>query len=508
MPAASPPSSNPVVIIGGGIAGLSCGCYLQMNGYQTKILEANGVPGGLCVAWNRGAYTFDGCLRWLVGTDPSSAFHQVWNELGAIDGRAVIDCDEFLLVEGADGETISLRADLDQLSRELKRASPEDGPLIDNLLGAAQRCSALDPPLKPLELMSGLEKLKLLFGYRPLLLTIGKWRGRGLGEYLSRYRSPFVREALLAVAGDERMSALVLVMVLAFRARKNAGYVLGGSSALSEAIAQRYVRLGGNFCRATEAASIIVENGQARGVRCADGQFVPAETVVSCADGYSTIFKLLEGRFLSRSLKRAYQDFSVFPGLLQVSLGVNRVFPEKTRSISLPLSPPIQVDDATQHTRFEVAIFGAESGLCPEGKSIVIVRFCGDVDYWAELRTQRPAEYQKAKDHVLQQVIGVLDRRFPGLAAQIEQADIATPATFIRFTGNWKASYQGWLPTPQILGRRFPRTLPGLKNFYMAGQWVEPGGGLPPAALSGRYVAQMLCARDGKQFATTTAAGR
>ncbi len=38
----------------------------------------------------------------------------------------------------------------------------------------------------------------------------------------------------------------------------------------------------------------------------------------------------------------------------------------------------------------------------------------------------------------------------------------------------------------KILGRRIAYTLPRLKNFYMAGQWVVAGGGLPSAALAGR----------------------
>jgi phytoene dehydrogenase-like protein len=52
------------------------------------------------------------------------------------------------------------------------------------------------------------------------------------------------------------------------------------------------------------------------------------------------------------------------------------------------------------------------------------------------------------------------------------------------------------------MSRRMSKTLPGLANFYMVGQWVEPGGGLPPAALSGRNVTQLLCKRDGKKFVT------
>lgn len=47
-----------VIIIGAGIAGLSAGCYGQMNGYNTKIFEMHSIPGGLCTSWKRKSYTF------------------------------------------------------------------------------------------------------------------------------------------------------------------------------------------------------------------------------------------------------------------------------------------------------------------------------------------------------------------------------------------------------------------------------------------------------------------
>src|SRR5579863_2542183 len=93
-PAAASPAPPKVIIIGAGIAGLACGCYLQMNGVQTEILEAGELPGGLCTAWRRGQYVFDGCLRWLIGAiplvDTPSLFYRMWRELGAIDGRNVL----------------------------------------------------------------------------------------------------------------------------------------------------------------------------------------------------------------------------------------------------------------------------------------------------------------------------------------------------------------------------------------------------------------------------------
>jgi thioredoxin reductase len=40
-----------VIIIGGGVAGLSAGIYAAMNGFDTEILEMHMVAGGQCTAW-------------------------------------------------------------------------------------------------------------------------------------------------------------------------------------------------------------------------------------------------------------------------------------------------------------------------------------------------------------------------------------------------------------------------------------------------------------------------
>ena len=55
--------ADSIIIIGAGIAGLAAGCYAQMNGYKTKIFELHELPGGLCTAWERKGYVFDGCIH-------------------------------------------------------------------------------------------------------------------------------------------------------------------------------------------------------------------------------------------------------------------------------------------------------------------------------------------------------------------------------------------------------------------------------------------------------------
>ena len=77
-----------ILIIGGGIAGLATGCYGRLQNYDTEILEMNGLPGGLCMAWERQGYIVDGCIHWLMGTRPGTSFYLFWQEIGALDGLA------------------------------------------------------------------------------------------------------------------------------------------------------------------------------------------------------------------------------------------------------------------------------------------------------------------------------------------------------------------------------------------------------------------------------------
>ena len=50
---------------------------------------------------------------------------------------------------------------------------------------------------------------------------------------------------------------------------------------------------------------------------------------------------------------------------------------------------------------------------------------------------------------------------------------------------------------------RVSKTLPGLADFYMAGQWIQPGGGLPTGVMTGRYVIQIICKKAKRKFVTS-----
>ena len=149
-----------------------------------------------------------------------------------------------------------------------------------------------------------------------------------------------------------------------------------------------------------------------------------------------------------------------------------------------------------------VHIYNFDPTLAPEGKTAITLMIDSDYDYWKALRQDMP-RYKEEKDRIAKTVIEILDRRFPGLAEQVEMIDVSTPITFERYTGNWQGTFEGWLITPKTMMLNMKKTLPGLDGFYMVGQWVSPGGGLPCGPMTGRAVVQLMCHKDGKKFVTT-----
>ena len=139
--------------------------------------------------------------------------------------------------------------------------------------------------------------------------------------------------------------------------------------------------------------------------------------------------------------------------------------------------------------------------MAPPGKSVIVVMLPTDYAFWQRIYGHRL--YDTEQEQVADIVLGLLESVYPGIRAQVELTDVVTPLSHERYTGNWQGSNCGWLLTkgtlvPMIAG--MSKRLPGLRGFYMAGQWVEPGGSVPSCAMSGRNVVEMICRDDGRPF--------
>ncbi len=480
------------IIIGAGIAGLSAGILLRENGIETEIFEMHTLPGGLCTAWRRGGYTFDGCIRYVYGSGEGRMMHALMRRVGVAGTREFVEHEESIRVETTGGETVIFHCDLDRLEAHLLELSPQDAKVIRKLIRDAKSTSRADLPMGTPSNVR--DVMTAMAHFVPQVL---KYSGTSMAAFAGSLKSPALREAFLHYYGYSKLDELplfALVMDLAERHARNAGWPLGGSLDLMRDVEKKYVALGGKVRYGCKVAEILTEGNRAAGIRLADGETHKADIVISAADAYTTLQEMLGGRYTPPAYRDAFRSEELIAPILQVSLGIGMDLSHAPHSQAVALREPIEVA-GIRYDWLSFKHYGYDKSMAPQGKSTVVAVLETDFSAWEAL-SRGSERYRMETESAAAQVVARLSDRYPGLADKVEQTDVATPLTWLRYTGNHKGSPQGWQTKPGHM-ESFPYKLPGLDGFYMAGQWVRRGGGLPGGAMSALETVRRIC-KDNK----------
>jgi phytoene dehydrogenase-like protein len=494
-----------MIIVGAGIAGLSTGCYAQMNGYRTAIFESNKVPGGLCAAWTRKGFKFDISMH-LLANSRSGPFKKMWDELGVTRNQEFFYHDRIVAVEGLE-KRLDFCLDRDRLEKQMLAISPEDAGLVKEFVelffgGGVMDLASLDPP----ELVGLTGRLRMFLKVLPLFGLFKKYGRMTLQEFTTRCRDPFLAVALRFVVDTPGwpMPGFPMVALAGFaRAGGEAGYPLGGSFNVVSKIADFYRTLGGQIHFNSRVVEVLIENDRAAGIRLEDGSEQRADIVVWAGDGHRLIFDILGGKYLDKSIRKMYETWPVVKPMVHVCFGVNLDLSAESKQIVYELEKPIII--AGESFKWLCIInHSFDKSTAPPGKTALEVWYATDYQYWEELAKDRP-KYEAEKKRIAEETAEALEKRWPGFKSKIEVVDVPTPMTYVRYTGNWQGSPDGWYITPENMKeQKMKRSLPGLRNLYMVGQWTAPFTGTVGAALSGRQLIQILCRKDRRPFITQT----
>jgi phytoene desaturase len=494
-----------LIIIGAGLAGLSTGCYAQMNGYRSRIFEHHSQPGGVAAAWKRGDYLIDGGIHFVMSHKPGTGLHELYRQLGIVPANRFVDLTAYgRFIHEPSGCSLLLSDDLDQWASALKSLSPADARIVDELIAGGRAMRGLDMSevglSKPPELSTVMDQIKDMWAMRRLLkVVVGKY-GQSVAQYARAVRDPVLRTCIERLFLPE-VPVYFIFMLLGLLADGEMGLIEGGSRDFVRAIEARYYALGGEITYRATVKEILVENDCAVGVRLADGSEHRADAVVSAADGRSTIFEMLGGRYVNDKIKSRYATWKTFEPLLMISYGVAQEFPDEPPFTTILLEQPLTIGPQAVDG-IMVRIFNYSPRFAPPGKTVLQVEFETEWDYWNDLQGDDRSRYDAEKERVADEVLQRLEAHYPGISSRVEITDVSTPYTTWRYTLNHEGAWEGWLMTPEAMRTSIDRTLPGLSNFCMAGQWVMPGGGVPPCLYSGRHAVQLLCRRDGVPFTT------
>jgi phytoene dehydrogenase-like protein len=472
------------IVIGAGNAGLTASATMAQKGMKVLCLERHNIPGGSATSFCRGRFEFEIALHQLSGVgvpEKPGPLRMMLNTLGVLDDIEFIEMKDLYNIIMPDGFRVTLKADKSQVITELKEKFPNEKEGIDKFFDLAygyanQMLGAFffkDPDISR-------DKYPLLYSYAFKSCT----------EVLDEcFSDPLLKSVMSVYWGylglpPERLSFAYLAMLFFVYIEFKPFHVKGGSQAMSNAIANRFQELGGEIRFNCGVKKIVVENGEVKGVVTQDGDHIPAKAIISNASQVVTYVDLIDsdqvpdsvglemrGRSLSPSAFSMFLGFDCEPQEMGITESTNFIMTDinfddsildKMHSLSID-------DDLLVLSCFDVPDpnFSAP-GTCQA--NVVTLRYG---EPWLRIP---PTKYADVKYRCAEGMMRILETAYPNLRSHIEECEVATPLTHMRYLGTPAGSIYGFEHYTKDSMFFQPSRRSPIKGLYFAGGWVGDAG--------------------------------
>ncbi|MBE6674129.1 MAG: NAD(P)/FAD-dependent oxidoreductase [Ruminococcaceae bacterium] len=474
-----------ILIIGGGVSGLSAGIYAQLSGHQAVICEKNHIVGGNLTGWQRGEYHIDNCIHWLTGTNPNSSTYKLWEELGVLGGIDIFQPDSLYTCEYK-GERLSLYKDINRLEKEMLLKSATDKKEIISFISAIKAMQALCGIGG--EAHNHKASRGELFASLPLIL---KYHKLSTGELSQRFTSPLIQRFISCFIGND-FSSLALICVFAHFCGENGGIPKGSSLAMAMRMANRFKELGGEILTDKEAVRIFHEGNRAYSVTFKDGSSYFADYIILTTDPKMTFEKLFDLP-IPKSIDALYQNKRLFRfSSYHCAFACDTDKLPFTGDYSFEI--PFKYRARLKASYLTIREFSHEKSFAPKDKSIIqAIVFCNEE---SSLEFIKLKENQEAYSELKKELSAIIEKiiigQLPQLNSKLECIDCWTPATYKKFVNSEIGSYMSFAFGPRYLPLRASNRISGLNNVILATQWQQVPGGLPIAASGGKLAIETV----------------
>jgi phytoene dehydrogenase-like protein len=525
-----------VIMIGGGHNGLVCAAYLAKAGRRVLVLEGRGVLGGAAATEE----VFPG-YRVNTGASDAGLFSpHITRELDLEShGLRWLESQAILHAPQPDGRSLTLWRDMASAQAEIARFSPQDaqrypeftrqvGRFAD-LLGEMMRVAPpslpqvqvgeLLPWIRTALKLKSLGEREMMEFLRVLPMPVADW----LDEW---FESPALKGALEVAGvcgsflGPRGSGSALMLLYQAINAGepvpRSSRFVLGGTGALSEALANSAQEYGAEIRTNAAVARIVLEDEYAVGVELEDGGQLRARAIASSADPVHTLFDLIGAPNLEVRVVRETKNIRMRGTLSRLNLALKRLpgFPgassgdahERLSGYVVIAPTPDYIERAYDDAKYgqfsnqpmlDITIpTVSDPSLAPPGEHLMCVN-----TYYTPYEL-KAGDWDAQKGRLLETVIETLAEYAPDLPDLITQSQVITPLDLEREYGLTGGDiYHGQMGLDQLLMMRpiasYGRYRSPVPGLYFCGAGAHPGGGVTGA--SGRNAAKEILRKDWRE---------
>jgi prolycopene isomerase len=485
-----------VIIIGAGMAGLTCGCLLAKKGLKVLTIEKNQRVGGCCTSFQKDGFSFDLSVQ-SIGECAEGG--RIWRLLKDLD---LLDQIRFIPLEPAreyhfPNQKVVQSSKLEMQIENLSSLFPHEKEGIEQVYGILRKIleeySEIPSSLDWFDPSSISSKFPLLYQYRD------KTYGELINGLISH---PFLK-TLLAIRSSygllppEEISVVGMAGIEMSYFNYGVSCIEGKVEELPLKLEGALGKMEGQILKGCEVKGILIDEKKAMGVKLQNDQEITGKVIISDVDAFSTFMDLigedsLPGGFVAKlkGMKPSLSYFILYLGiegeLDEVSASNNEVFfdahlPKEYQTLYENRVP----EEASFYLLVPSKVNPSHA---PKGKSTLCLSY--KVPYHLS------ADWGKeVRDQLCKSLITKASAFIPDLKNRIIASVETTPKTIERWTHNrWGAAY-GWAQIPSQSGiYRLQRTTP-IQNLYLAGHWTSPGGGIAGVVASGELTAEAVLNR-------------
>ncbi|MEW6076003.1 MAG: NAD(P)/FAD-dependent oxidoreductase, partial [Candidatus Omnitrophota bacterium] len=306
-----------VIIIGAGVGGLVCGCYLAKAGMKVLIVEKNAKVGGYCTSFERDGFLFDACAHAIGSCRRGGLIRKILNDL-EIYKRIKLKRHPLSDIVITPNCKVSFYSDYHKTVKDLQKKFPKEAKGIELFFE---------------NLVQSNDFSLFRTRYKTFDYVLNQYfRNKELKAILSL---PILGNAGLPPSLISSFSASLLFREFVI---DGGYYPKQGMQSLPENLSKRFNELGGNLLLSQRVSQIRLHNKKVVGVVLANNRSFNAHYVVSACDMNQTYTRLINRDLLPNHQKKiiACQKNSLSMFILYLGLNKGVEFPKYSNVWYLP----------------------------------------------------------------------------------------------------------------------------------------------------------------------------
>ncbi|HUI46353.1 MAG TPA: NAD(P)/FAD-dependent oxidoreductase [Nitrospirota bacterium] len=462
--------SYDAVIIGAGMGGLVCGCYLAKAGIKVLIAEQHFKPGGYCTSFKRQGFTFDAAAHSFGGYRKDGIVRKVFNDLG-IDKKVNItryDPSDIIITPDYN---VTFYADLDKTINDFQSVFPDERDGIRDFFNFI-----INPDQK-------------------FFMRVRNWTFQNLlDNYFKNDKLKSIISFPLLGNGalpPSLMSALIGAKIFQEFLVDGGYYPEGGMQALPDALAEKFKEFGGDLRLSCSVKKIRIKDNMVTGTVMEKNGFIPSKYVISNCDSRQTFLSLIgRSKISNKDFLDTMNNMIPSRSIFILYLGLNNLCTEEVKSgtniwllsnynldNTYLLQHELNLDNACTMVRF-----------MPNQKALLA---------FVNVPFRNKKYWDVNKEKVLESFIKRIEEKvFPELTQHIKYKGAATPFTLYKYTLNYKGAAYGWACMPSQLGLPDLRKPSFIQGLYLTGHWTTQGIGIPGVIYSGHDTAKLILRKE------------